>query len=246
LLLSASYYSAIFGPPNLSAALSTFPTTWTFTDGLFSDMGGSDNAYPQGRKVRQWQLIDDYSITHGNHNIKFGANVRKNFVATYAYGSNTSGLYTFNSMTDFVNGNLANGSTYAQAFAGIGAENLTMYSAGFYGQDEWKVRPNLTLTLALRLDRNSNIKCGVGCFNELAGQPFGQLAHSATIPYNAAIKTGLTEAFPSVEPIVPEPRVGMAWNVTKNTVVRGGFGIFSDLYQGLIADRLITNSPAVA
>lgn len=246
LLLSASYYSALFGPPNLSAALSTFPTTLTFADGLMSNMGGSDNSYPQGRKVRQWQLIDDYSITHGNHTIKFGANVRKNFVETFAYGANTSGLYTFNSMTDFANGNLANGSTYAQAFASIGSENLTMYSAGFYGQDEWKVRPNLTLTLALRLDRNSNIRCGAGCFTELASQPFGQLAHNVATPYNASIKTGLTEAFPSVEPIVPAPRVGMAWNVTKNTVIRGGFGIFTDLYQGLIADRLITNSPAVA
>src|ERR1700761_445176 len=38
----------------------------------------------------------------------------------------------------------------------------------------------------------------------------------------------------------------MARNRHNNTVVRGGFGIFSDLYQGLIADRLITNAPAVA
>jgi hypothetical protein len=38
----------------------------------------------------------------------------------------------------------------------------------------------------------------------------------------------------------------MAYSVTKTTVIRGGFGIFSDLYQGLIADRFITNSPAVA
>ncbi len=246
LLLSASYYSAIFGPPNLANALKTFPTTWAFGDGLYSNLGGSDNAYPQGRKVRQWQLVDDYSIIHGTHTFKFGTNIRKNFISTYAYGANTSGLFTFNSMTDFLNGNLANGSTYAQAFTGIGAEPLTMYSAGFYLQDEWKVRPNLTLTLAARFDRNSNIQCAGGCFNELMGQPFAQVVHSATTPYNAVIQTGLKHAFPDVEPIVVAPRVGMAWNVTHSTVLRGGFGIFSDLYQGLIADRLITNSPAVA
>jgi outer membrane receptor protein involved in Fe transport len=247
LLLSASYYSAIFGPPNLKAALAAFPTTFAFADGApYTNLGGSDNAYPQGRKVRQWQLVDDYSITKGMHTFKFGANVRKNFVATYAYGGNTSGLLTFNSMTDFLDGSLTNGSTYAQAFAGIGAENLTMYSAGFYVQDEWKVRPNFTLTLALRLDRNSNIRCAVGCFNELVNQPFGQLSHSASTPYNAAIQTGLKQAFPNVEPIVPEPRIGFAYNITGSTVLRGGFGIFSDLYQGLIADRLITNAPAVA
>jgi hypothetical protein len=38
----------------------------------------------------------------------------------------------------------------------------------------------------------------------------------------------------------------MAYSVTNTTVIRGGFGIFSDLYQGLIADRFVTNSPAVA
>ena len=43
-----------------------------------------------------------------------------------------------------------------------------------------------------------------------------------------------------------EPRVGFAYNARSSTVLRGGFGIFSDLYQGLIADRLITNAPAVA
>ena len=246
LLLSATYYTAIFGPPNLSAALNTFPTTFTFGDGLYTNLGGSDNSYPQGRKVRQWQLVDDYSISHGAHTIKFGTNIRENFISTYAYGSGTSGLFNFQSMTDFLDGSLANGSVYSQTFSRIGAEGLTLYSAGFYGQDEWKVRPNLTVTLAMRLDRNSNIRCSAGCFNELVNQPFGQVNHTATTPYNQVIQTGLKEAFPSLEPMVYAPRVGMAWNLAPTTVLRGGVGIFSDLYQGLIADRLITNSPAVA
>ncbi len=257
LLLSASYYTAIFGPPDLSAALQTFPTTWVFADGApFTNLGGGgnqgggDNVYPQGRKVRQWQLVDDYSWTRGKHTIKFGTNVRKNWVSTYAYGPNTSGTVNFNSMTDFTNGVFAaatnTGSNYSQTFSSIGAENVTMYSLGFYGQDEWKVKQNLTLTLAARFDRNSNIGCGAGCFNELVTQPFGQLDHNASVPYNQVIRTGITQAFPNVEPIVVAPRVGVAYNPTPSTVVRGGFGIFSDLYQGLIADRLITNAPAVA
>jgi len=252
LLLSASYYSAIFGPPNIQAALSVFPTTWAFTDGIYSNpnatatsLGGEDQRYPQGRKVRQQQLIDDYSIVHGSHNIKFGVNVRRNWVSTYAYGANTSGLFTFNSMTDFVNGSLVNGSTYLQAFSRIGAEPLDMYSLGLYAQDEWKIRHNLTLTLALRLDRNSNINCEGHCFNEMLNT-FGQISHSATTPYNSVIHTGLSQTFPSVEPIVPAPRIGFAYSVTKSTVIRGGFGIFSDLYQGVIADRMLTNSPAVS
>jgi hypothetical protein len=245
LLLSASYYTAIFGPPDIAAAIKTFPTTWGFNDGLFSAMGGGDNVYPQGRKVRQHQLIDDFAVTQGKHVIKVGVNFRQNYVSTYAAFPNTTGLFTFNSMTDFANGSLDNGSTFSQAFTSIGAEPLKMYSLGFYVQDEWKILPNLTATLALRMDRNSNITCGGGCFNEF-GSPFAGADHSVTTPYNATIHVGLPTAFPSVEKIVPAPRIGMAYSVTKSTVIRGGFGIFSDLYQGLIADRFITNSPAVA
>ena len=58
-----------------------------------------------------------------------------------------------------------------------------MYSLGFYAQDEWKLRPNLTLTLALRLDRNSNINCDGNCFNELL-VAFRPGRTRATTPYN--------------------------------------------------------------
>ena len=247
LVVSASYYTAVFGPPDFAKAIATFPTTFTFGDGLYSNLGGSDSSYPQGRKVKQNQLVDDYAIIAGNQTIKFGGNVRKNWVATYATLPNTSGLLTFNSMTDFYNGSLDpnNGSVYSQSFPREGAENLTMYSLGFYGQDEWKVKPNLMWTVAIRFDRNSNIHCGAGCFNELSG-PFSPLLHNVNTPYNQTINTGVNNAFPYIEPIVGEPRTGIAWSVTKSTVIRGGFGIFSDLYQALIADRFITNAPAVA
>jgi len=258
LILSASYYTAVFGPPDLQAALNTFPTTFLFNNGApytnlggGGNQGGGDSVYPQGRKVRQWGLVDDYSINHGAHTIKFGANVRRNWVSTYAYGPGTSGLLTFNSMNDFISGALSapggdGGSTYAQTFSSIGAEDVSMYSAGFYAQDEWKIRPNFTITMAIRFDRNSNINCAGSCFTELRGQPFGQVAHSATTPYNASIQTGLKSAFPNVEPVVTAPRVGFAYSPTSSTVLRGGFGIFSDLYQGVIADRFITNAPAIA
>lgn len=245
LLLSASYTSPLFGPPNFAAAVSTFPTTWSFGDGLFTNLGGADNTYPSGRKVRQRQLVDDYSITHGQHVFKFGVNVRQNSLSTYAALPNTTGLFTFNSMTDFVNGALANGSTFSQNFTTIGAEPVNMYSLGLYAQDEWKLRKNLVLTLSLRMDRNSNITCDGNCFSELLS-PFAAAIQPATTPYNASIHTGLSNAFPGIQSIVPEPRAGVAYSVTKSTVLRGGVGLFSDLYQGLVADRFLTNSPAVS
>ena len=245
LLLSASYYSAIFGPPDFAAAVKTFPTVFLFADSPFNNLGGTDQSYPSGRKVRQWQLIDDYSIIKGSHNFKFGTNIRKNFVTTFATLPNTTGNFIFNSTTDFVNGSLGNGSTFAQAFPTVGGEPLKMYSAGFYAQDEWKVRRNLTVTLALRFDRNSNITCAGDCFTETL-KAWADMNHAAATPYNQTIHTGLTSAFTDIDPIVIEPRIGVAYSVAKSTVLRGGFGIFPDLYPGTIADRFITNSPTVA
>lgn len=244
LLLSASYNSSLYGPTDLSATLQTFPTTFTFTDGLYSNLGGNDYSYPQGIKARQWHLVDDYSFIRGRHTFKAGVNVRRNVISSYFYGAQTSGLLTFNSMTDFVNASLTDGSSYAQAFATIGAEDETSYSAGFYCQDEWRVRPNLMVTLALRLDRNSNVDCH-GCYTELANQEsFNQITHSAAIPYNQTIQTRLNTAFQSVDPIITEPRIGVAYNLTKSTVLRGGVGLFADSNPGVISDRFLTNAPA--
>jgi outer membrane receptor protein involved in Fe transport len=239
---SGLYYSAIFGPPNLAASLKAFPTTISFSDGQFANMGGSDNAYPQGRNVTQWQLVDDFSWTKGSHGIKFGVNFRRNDISSFALGGNTSGLITEASMTEFYNGTISNGS-YTQSFPNTKEEPVAYYSLGLYLQDEWRVNNKLKLTLALRADRNSNEVCQKSCFSRPAGS-FLNMDHNVNTPYNASILSGLKQAFPGLQAVAWGPRVGFAWNPKSDLVVRGGFGIFSDLYQGLIADRFITNLPA--
>ena len=65
-------------------------------------------------------------------------------------------------------------------------------------------------------------------------------------PYNQAITTGLNNSVPSFTNIAWQPRFGFAWSPSswlKNTVFRGGVGIFMDSFQGSIADNLIENTP---
>lgn len=241
-IASGLYYSAIFGPPNIAASLKVFPTTIAFSDGApFSNMGGSDNVYPQGRNVTQWQIVDDFSWTKGSHGIKFGVNLRRNDISSFALGSGTSGLITEASLLEFYNGTVTNGS-YAQSFPNAPEEPVAYYSLGLYVQDEWRVNNKLKLTLALRADRNSNEVCQKNCFSRPAGS-FLNMDHNINTPYNASILTGLHSAFPGLQSVAWGPRVGVAYSVSNNLVVRGGFGVFSDLYQGLIADRFITNLP---
>jgi hypothetical protein len=251
LIAAGLYYSALFGPPNISASLAKFPTTLIFSGGgqHMSNMGGTDYNYPQGRNVAQWQIVDDFSWTKGSHGIKFGVNYRRNNIASFATGPLTSGEVIIRNMNDFYNGAYGAGSTstLVQRFANANDLPIRYYSVGLYIQDEWKVASRLKLTLALRADRNSDEYCRSACFNELAS-PFNQLSHDPTIPYNAAVKTGLHQAFPSLEKVVLAPRGGFSYSANSkgDLVISGGVGLFSDLYPGTLADRFIRNLPGVA
>jgi hypothetical protein len=118
------------------------------------------------------------------------------------------------------------------------------YSLGLYFQDEYRVTPNLKLTLALRGDRNSNPICSQNCFSRL-DTAFSGLTHDPNTPYNQIIDASVHTAFPNVEKVALQPRLGFTWSPLghTNTVLRGGIGVFSDLYQGVLMDEMIGNSP---
>jgi hypothetical protein len=115
---------------------------------------------------------------------------------------------------------------------------------GLYFQDEYRVTPNLKLTLALRGDRNSNPICATDCYSRFE-TAFSGMTHDVNTPYNQAIMAGTHSAFPDIEKVALQPRFGFTWSPLghTNTVLRGGIGVFSDLYQGVLMDELLENSP---
>jgi len=257
LIVGGFYYSAIFG--TTTKALTLFPTTLgialggnvcDFLDGNLSCMGGETYRYPAGRNVSQYQLVDDLSWTKGNHGLKFGVNFRRIDFADYGPGSNLTGDLRMSSMTDFANGvlSVAGGSVLRQQFSPYKDRQLNNYSLGFYGQDEWRVNSNLKLTLSLRLDRNSNETCPSNCFAHLSGDFLGGMSHNVATPYNQSVLVGQSGLFSSLERIVWEPRAGFAWSPAfhRSTAVRGGAGIFSDLYPAQLSTLLLSNPPSTA
>lgn len=245
-IVSGMWYEALFGPKNLQSALGAFPTTMLFNDGLLTTLGGLDNFSPQGRIVTQYMFIDDFSKTKGTHDLRFGGNFRRELISDYGSGVNTSGTLIINSMSEFVAGRfMGNGSTYSQRFAQIGAVRVKMYNLGVYAQDQWKAASKLNLTLGLRVDNTGNPGCAQGCYTRLIG-PFSELPHDATVPYNKIIQTGLNQAYQESQTWVWQPRLGAAYSLSPNTVLSGGIGVFSDLYPGVIVDRVINNAPNVA
>jgi hypothetical protein len=240
-IMAGSHYSAIFDNSNRAGALAAYPTTLIMLDGLFNLLGGEDYAFPQGRKVTQFQFVDDFSWTRGNHNLKFGANIRRNLITDLTPFRNTTGELELGSMTSLYNGLAGPGDTLVQRYDTHLEAGFSLYSLGLYAQDEWRVSSKLKLTLSLRADRNSNESCKQGCFTRPAG-PFA--AAAASVPYNQTILSNLSSAFPGVEKVVWEPRVGFAYSLFGNkTVLRGGGGLFSDLYPAQLAEPFASNPP---
>jgi hypothetical protein len=244
---SVLYYSALFQSPNLSSALSAFPYIFSTNDTSLTPLGsgsGLDPAFalfPQGRNVTQWQLVDDLSIERGRHTFKMGVNFRRDDVSDFT-ASEGSYAAIQSSMLDFANGAA---DVISQNFAIHNSQPLAFYSVGAYFQDEFRVNSKLKLTLALRAGRNSGGACQSDCVAR-GSQPFDQLSHDATIPYNQMLTTGTSQILPGVEKVVLEPRAGFAWSPRGDkTVIRGGIGLFSDLYPGQILDQFTTNFPQV-
>ena len=245
-VMSGQWYSAIFGVANPAATAAAFPTTILFGSGQFSDLGGIDFDFPQGRRVTQVQFSDDFSLTHGAHTFKVGAKFRRDWVSNTDYSIFSTGLIVPITQASFYGGGTDGNSEAEQAFPTSLEQPFAVYSFGGYLEDDWKVKQSLTLTLALRLDHGSNPICFHDCFARPVTQ-FPDLSVDPTTPYNQLIAVNQRQMLPNLTAIQPQPRFGFAWQPhmwgMQNTVVRGGIGIFYDAFPGALLDGFSENPP---
>lgn len=249
LILAGSWYGAVFAPPNLSAAIALMPYDLFFAGNQFNSPGSPApgttfySSWPQGRNVTQYQISDDYSWQKGNHSLKFGVNFRRNDITDYSPGGflGTIPLAEFATESSFLAGTA---DAYEQAFPTRPTQPIALYSLGLYAQDEWALRPSLKVTLSLRAEHNSNPICQTNCFSNFSTSFLG-ISHDPNQPYNQAIQNGRHTAFPDYQSISWEPRLGFAWQPfgVGKTVIRGGIGIFSDVFPGTVASSFDTNPP---
>jgi len=275
-LVAATWYSAIFKPANLGATLSAFPTTLQFGDGTYTNLGGAVGfAFPQGRNVTQYQLGDDVSKTLGNHTLKFGAKYHKNYVSDHDNGFFTSGLELPVTLDAFYQGGTdqnfplqfngagnvtgVNISELIKAFAQSQNLPVRLYEVAGYIEDTWRVRSNLTITPALRLEHASNPTCVTLCFAQLNGtlatigaaETAAAAAEAPAPAYNSIVQANRRQALLGYANLQWEPRISFAWQpfgsargmLKSDLVVRGGIGIFYDIFPGQISDNMAQNPP---
>jgi hypothetical protein len=108
---------------------------------------GTATGSPLARDIDLFEAVENISLQHGSHSAKAGINFLYNRVNIVFPGA-LQGVYNFNSLNNFLSGTY---STFQQAF-GAPSQAQTNPNVGFFVQDEWRVRPSLTVNIGLRYD----------------------------------------------------------------------------------------------
>ena len=164
-------------------------------------------------------FIDNLTWIRGNHNVKFGLEFRPEHLKTAFYGGTTYSFANIQAFLADAPSQVAfNGDTTAMSpFTGKSGFS-TMHQAFYivYVQDEWKIRPTVTLSYGLRYEYYSPLKESnnkVAWFNV----PTGTLMPNYTGDWYTMKKTNFG------------PRAGLSWSPEKlasKTVFRVGGGLY--------------------
>jgi len=210
-------------------SLQNFPT---ISVSQMIGLGASANSHDRDRS---WVFSDGLTWLRGRHSIKIGGDLRRQMYNDYAPGK-LSGSYTFSNTfsTDTPNDSKA-GFGLADLLLGTPATTSISFndytyredinSAGAFIQDDFKVTPKLTVNLGVRWEfdgpyteaNNQYASFNPNVINPVTGNlGLVQFAGRNGVPRN--FSPNIYHDF--------LPRIGFAWNLAPNTVLRGGYGIY--------------------
>src|SRR5208283_4045409 len=237
-----SWYESLFGPSNFQKTLAAFPIVLQGTGANpFTPIGGLDNTWIQGRRATRFFINDNLAWSHGAHELRFGTNTRIFRLNDYDFGEGTVPTVTYANLQQFIDGVAT---TASKTFPTSANEPFNFLNLDFYAQDTWKLTSKLTWTIGLRDTFNSNPLNPHDQVARLHGS-FASISHDVNQPLSAAIQTGLGNLFSSTPLAILQPRTALAWQFEPKSVLRTGFGIFSDILPGSVADLVGTNPPYV-
>ena len=235
-----SWYGSIFGPLDFQKTVSAFPIVLDGTGpNPFTNVGGLDNTWVQGRRATRFFINDNLAWSHGAHEFRFGINTRILRLNDYDFGQGIVPKVTYNTLPQYIYGVA---STATTIFPTSANEPFNFLNLDLYAQDTWKVTRKLTWTFGIRDTLNSNPLNPHQHIARLRGS-FDSISHDVNQPLNAAIQTRLGNVFSSTPLAILQPRTAIAWQFEPKTILHAGFGVFSDILPGTIADTIGFNPP---
>jgi hypothetical protein len=193
------------------------------------------------------ESTDTFNYTAGAHSISAGAEFFR--LTTGSQGQNYSrGDFTF---TGQISGNPAAdfllGLPLSVTTPGIaGLVQARQWRDAFFVSDKWNISPKFTITIGLRYELPTVAQSPNGSIDIL--NPAGTALIPATVPSSIPLTDPYHKGF--------APRFGLAYRLTKNWVLRGGYGIYYNANQmnsytiagsnPPFSNRIVYNSPPAA
>jgi Carboxypeptidase regulatory-like domain len=176
-----------------------------------------------------YSYIDNFTLVHGAHALKFGVEVRR---IQLNQGNTPNGTISFSSAASFL-ANSVSSASYAAELPINGLRKTEVYS---YAEDEWKFRSNLTLNLGLRY-----------IFYDFFHEVFGKANPFDFSTCGSKGFCGVGASFGNPNKLDVDPRVSITWApgvYGGRTVVRSGFGLYRG--DGQLDDQNLPISNEVA
>ena len=216
-----------------------------FSGGI-ENLGAQGFSVPRGRTSQSYQILDNFTWLAGKHTWKFGAEFRRAAISNFN-DNLERGIFQFTAglglSSDPIVDALANfytGASQDEEFCcnfelvDTGNTQRTTYNNGlsFFAQDDYRIAPKLTLNLGMRWEYFGPMSEKNNLLSNLTAD--GTLARVGS---NGLYARDLNNF---------SPRVGLAWNPAKNTVIRGGYGLYYDYVPQHLSIANFTSSAGVA
>ena len=232
-----SWYESLFGPADFQKTLAAWPIV--LAGSPFTTVGGLDNTWIQGRRAARLFINDNLAWTIGAHELRFGTNIRIFRLNDYDFSEGVVPTVTYATLPQFIYGVA---STASETFPQADSQPYNFLNLDLYAQDTWNVTKTLTWTFGLRSTHNANPVNPHDAVARLPGS-WDAISHDVNQPLNALIQTHLGNIFASMPLAILQPRTALAWQVASKTVLRTGFGLFSDILPGSVVDLVGVNPP---
>jgi hypothetical protein len=231
-LLGLPNYMAISGVPTIPAV--------TVGDSYTSQNGTSIGTWPWTYIVRgqdTHQLLGTMSWVKGSHEVKFGAEGRLHLI-NFRLPGPTGGSFTYNYLSTAQNPTTG-GDAMASFMTGVGMQNNGLYEVpnalstsnyvwGGFLLDNWKIKPNLTLNIGFRYDLTMPRVERYNRINSLSASVVSpvQVPGLPTLTGGEEFATASDRTTYNPDYTNFQPRFGFSWQPFRQSVVRGGYGVF--------------------